>query len=115
MTLIHRLRKNKEFQLVFKRGRSYANRHLVLYCLPQEASAEFRVGFSVSKKIGNAVIRNQVKRFLKESLRTEKDHLIVGFDVVLIARSGIEDLDFFEVRKQLIQLLRKASCINKNE
>lgn len=61
-----RIKKNEDFQKVFKKGKSYANRQFVVYCLQKEGQKEFRIGLSVGKKIGKAVTRVQVKRYIRQ-------------------------------------------------
>ena len=68
-----RIKKNEEFQQVFKNGKSFANRQFVVYCYRKEEQAEFRVGLSVSKKVGNAVTRNRIKRYLRQTFLEMKD------------------------------------------
>ena len=62
-----RIKKNDEFQLVFQKGESFANRQFVVYVLDKPGQDYFRIGLSVSKKIGNAVVRNQVKRYIRQA------------------------------------------------
>ena len=68
MQFTQSLRSNRDFQKVFKSGRSYANKYLVMYVSKNQLS-ENRLGISVSKKVGNSVVRHRVKRFIKESYR----------------------------------------------
>jgi ribonuclease P protein component len=82
------LRKNKNFQAVYRVGKSYANRQLVLYILPNNTN-ERRVGFAAGKRLGNAVTRNRVKRLLRETYRLNQFHLNSGFDVIIVGRQAI--------------------------
>ena len=61
-----RIKKNAEFQKIFKKGKSFANRQFVVYCLEKEEDY-YRVGLSVSKKVGNAVVRNRIKRYIRQT------------------------------------------------
>ena len=71
----YRVKKDKEFQAVFTRGASVANRQFVVYALKKEQQTHFRIGLSVSKKIGNAVVRNQVKRYIREACQLHEARL----------------------------------------
>ena len=82
-----RLSRSAEFDRVFRQGRSHANRVLVLYGFPRsDAAAEPRLGLSVSRRVGGAVERNQVKRLLREAFEREAERLPSGHDVVIVAR-----------------------------
>ena len=83
-----RLSRSAEFERVYKRGRSKANRFLVLYAFPREDGAEEgpRLGLSVSRRVGGAVDRTRVKRILREAFWQEADRLPVGSDYVVVAR-----------------------------
>lgn len=74
----NRIKKNEDFQNVFKNGTSMANRQFVIYMLDQPNEKEFRIGLSVSKKIGKAVIRNQVKRYIRQVFLEEKPKYLSG-------------------------------------
>ena len=65
----------KEFQEVFKKGKSFANRQFVIYALEKARSRAFSIGLSVSKKIGNAVTRNQIKRYIRQAFLELKDQI----------------------------------------
>lgn len=108
----YRLKTNKEFQHVFKKGTSFANRQLVLYYLPKEGQAHFRIGLSVSKKVGNAVVRNRIKRYLRQAFLELEGEIKQSYDFIIIARVPTKDLDFHQVKKSLTHLLTKTNLTN---
>jgi ribonuclease P protein component len=81
-----RLSRSGDFERAYRRGRSVANRHLVLYVFPRGNSDDPRLGVSVSRRLGGAVVRNRVKRLLREAFRAHGDKLARGHDYVLVAR-----------------------------
>lgn len=111
----YRLKKNEEFQRVFNRGASVANRQLVLYAFPNPKTAHFRVGISVSKKIGNAVVRNRIKRLLKEAIRLNKDRIESGYDLVLIVRKPALELDLMGLSASFSHVLKRANLHKKRK
>jgi len=108
-----RVKKNDDFQKVFKKGKSFANRQFVVYFLSKEEQTEFRVGLSVSKKLGNAVKRNQIKRYIRHSILDLKDDLKTNMDYVIIARQPAATMDFHEVKQSLQHVLRIAKVMKK--
>jgi ribonuclease P protein component len=87
-----RLSRSAEFERVYRQGRSVANRELVLYSFPNPSTARPRLGLSVSRKVGGAVERNQVKRLLREAFAQAEGDLIAGQDIVVVARPGAREL-----------------------
>ncbi len=88
-----RLSRSAEFDRVFRQGRSHAGRDLVLYVFPRgDADGPPRLGLSVSRRVGGAVQRNQVKRLLREAFAQESERLPAGSDAVVIARQGASAL-----------------------
>jgi ribonuclease P protein component len=88
-----RLSRSADFDRVFRNGRSQAGRELVLYVFPREGDdGPPRLGLSVSRKVGNAVERNRVKRLLREAFAAESARLPAGTDVVVIARPDAKSL-----------------------
>ena len=86
-----RITRSGDFDAVYRRGRSAANRHLVVYAFAREdhpPGSPARLGLSVSRKVGGAVERNRVKRVLREQFAAIAPGLPVGVDVVVIARPG---------------------------
>ena len=97
------LKKNRDFQNVYKKGKSYANRYLVMYVLKNETDRN-RLGISVSKKVGNSVIRHHVTRLIRESYRLHEDMFNSGLDILVIARSTAKDISYREVESALLHL-----------
>jgi ribonuclease P protein component len=110
-----RVKKNKDFQAAFKNGHSFANRQFVVYSLKKEEQDYFRIGLSVSKKLGNAVMRNQIKRYVRQAILELKDQLQTGNDYIIIARKPVSEMDFFEVKKSLIHVLKVGKVLNVNK
>jgi ribonuclease P protein component len=103
-----RIKKNEDFQTVFKQGKSIANRQFVIYMLQKPEEREFRIGLSVSKKIGNAVTRNRVKRLIRQVFLEEKHRIATGNEFIIIARKPAADMNYHEVKSSLNHLFRKA-------
>lgn len=111
----YRVKKESEFQKVFHTGKSYANRRFVLYFIQKKEQPHFRVGLSVGKKIGNAVTRNQVKRYIRQSLLELKPQLKADVDFIIIARKGVEKLNYFEVKQNMNHLLQLAQLLTSDK
>ncbi|SHG72738.1 ribonuclease P protein component [Ornithinibacillus halophilus] len=107
----NRVKDNKEFQQIFKQGKSFANRQLVLYYRKKTDQKHFRVGLSVGKKIGNAVMRNRIKRLLRQAFLDLKDQVKSEYDIIIIARNPTKNMDYFEIKKSLIHLLSKQKLM----
>ena len=106
------LHKNKKFQAVYKSGRSYANRMVVLYVLSNNDNVR-RVGFAAGKKLGNAVVRNRVKRLLRESYRLNQFKLINGVDLIVVGRQAAIKADRMAVTQAFVNLCNKAKILVK--
>ena len=99
------LKRNADFQNVYKNGKSYANRHLVLYVLDNQTGHN-RLGISVSKKVGNSVVRHRVTRLIRESYRLHEDMFNSGLDMVIIARPGAAFIGYEEAESALLHLAK---------
>ena len=104
------LKKNRDFQKVYSNGRSFANRYLVMYILENGSSGN-RLGISVSKKVGNSVVRHRIKRLIKESYRLNEDSFLSGYDIVVIARVTANKISYFEMESALLHLGRLQKLI----
>ena len=107
------LKKNKDFQNVYRKGKSYANRYFVMYVLKNETEQN-RLGISVSKKVGNSVIRHHLSRLVREAYRLHEDMFNSGLDIVVIARSTAKDISYHEVESALLHLGRLQNIIVKD-
>jgi ribonuclease P protein component len=87
----NRLSRSRDFDAVYRRGRSVSSRFLVLYWFPQEEAAEPRFGFSVPRAAGDAPARNRIKRQLREAWRERLERVPTGNDYVLIVRPGLPE------------------------
>ena len=97
------LKKNRDFQNVYSKGRSYANRMLVMYVLNNHTENN-RLGISVSKKVGNSVIRHRITRLIRESYRLQEDMFNSGLDIVVIARATARNADYHQIESALMHL-----------
>ncbi len=110
----HILRKNSGFQAVYSTGKSYANRMMVLYVLPKDDGPR-RIGFAAGKRLGNAVVRNRVKRLMRETYRLNQDKLAGGVDLIIIGRQPIVNAKQPDIVKAFLSLCQKANIIIKKQ
>lgn len=105
-----KLRKPSDFHRVYSSGRRIVSSSFVLiFC--SNASEVTRFGFSVSKRIGNAVVRNRTKRLAREAFRLNKCKLKKGYDILLVARKGVEELKFRQVEALVLDLCHRGGLL----
>jgi len=97
------LKKNHQFQFVYKYGKSYANKYLVMY-VKENGMEKNRIGISVSKKVGNSVVRHRVTRLVRESYRLHEAVFNSGLDIVIVARQSAASVGYEEVESALLHL-----------
>ncbi len=107
----HRLKKKKSFDLVFKKGKVFFEKFLILKKLENNLK-ESRFGFVVSLKISKkAKERNKVKRRLREVIKNKLSQIKTGYDIIFLSKKGIEEIDFREIKEIIEKLLEKAKLI----
>ena len=106
------LKKNTEFQNVYANGVSFANKYLVMYVLKNDLNKN-RIGISVSKKVGNSVIRHRITRLIRESYRLQEDVFNSSLDIVVIARGKAREVGYKEIESALLHLGGLHGIINR--
>ena len=108
------LKKNQDFKRVYRAADSRANRYLVLYRLENGLSKN-RIGISVSKKVGNSIVRHHLARLIRENYRLSEEFYKTGYDIVVIARVAAKKADYYDIRKSLSQLSKKLDLLKDSD
>lgn len=103
IVVFNSIKKNRDFVKVYHQGKSYANKYLVMYVLSNN-SEENRFGITVSKKVGNSVVRHRVTRLIRESIRLNLEQFEKGFDIVIVARNTAKGKKFYEIESAVLHL-----------
>ena len=106
------LKKNDDFRTVYKKGISYANKYLVMYVLKNNQPIN-RLGISISKKVGNSVVRHRFCRLVRESYRLHEEVFNSGLDIVVVARTSAKECGYKEIESALLHLGRLHGILNK--
>ena len=106
LSIKNRLRKKKEFSFIYKKGETYHTKYLTLYCYKTKYNF-CKVGFSVSKKIGDSVTRHKVKRRLSEIVRLSIKNFPIN-NYIFVSKNGIESLDYNALKEQVEQVISKV-------
>ncbi len=101
------IKKNEDFRTCYKLGKSCANKYLVVYVL-DNGSDHNRIGISVSKKVGNSVVRHRIKRLVHESYRLHEKEFDNGSDIAVVGRRSADGASYYEIERALLFLLKKA-------
>ena len=99
------LKKNSEFKSVYQAKHSYANKYIIMYIL-QNGTDTNRLGVSVSKKVGNSIVRHRLARLIREAFRLNVTQVAPGYDVVVIARAGLKGKGYKETESAMLHLLK---------
>lgn len=107
------LKKNNDFRKVYKEGKSLANKYLIMYVI-KNGSERNRLGISVSKKVGNSVVRHHLTRLIRESYRLQEEYFSNGYDIVVVLRVNAKDKGYHDLDSALVHL-GKLHNIYKSE
>ena len=99
------LKSNRDFKNVYSNGKSYANRYLIMYVLENDLEKN-RLGISVSKKVGNSVVRHHITRLVRESYRLQEEMFNSGLDIVVVVRTNASAAKYSEIESALIHVSR---------
>ena len=110
----YRLAKKEDFNKVYRFGKSAANMQYVVYYKPNPQIERFRLGVSASKKVGGAVVRNRLRRVIKEIVRHHADQIADHYDFIVIVRKPAVGLDYHQSEKSLLHALKRANLISKH-
>ena len=109
----YRIARRSDFQLVYKYGKSTASRGFVLYTLKKQEVEHFRLGISVSKKVGNAVVRNRMRRVIKEIVRSLAPQIVPHYDMVSLCGRPLWTWICQQLRSSVIHVMRRASMLKR--
>ena len=111
---MNKIKENTEFQKVLKTGKWFGAECVVIYVLQNKKEVN-RIGVAVGKKAGKSVVRNRLKRLIREAYRLNEEQIEKGLDIVIVWRSStnIDNVNFEIVQKSLLKCLDKANLINK--
>ena len=102
------LSSNEDFKKVYNKKKSSANKNLIMY-ISENGLDTKRLGVSVSKKVGNSIVRHRLARLIREAFRLNTCHIPDGMDIVIVARSNLVNKDFNETEKSLLHLLKQMN------
>ena len=114
ISLSEGLKNTNQFKIVYNNGKSYANRDLVMYLRKNDSDTN-RLGISVSKKVGNSVVRHRVTRLIRESYRLNEAKLLQGYDIVVVARANAKDKNYFDICHAFLHLAKLHRIIEEDQ
>mgnify|MGYP006366031889 FL=1 len=112
ISLSEGLKNTNQFKIVYNNGKSYANRDLVMYLRKNDSDTN-RLGISVSKKVGNSVVRHRVTRLIRESYRLNEEKLLQGYDIVVVARANAKGKNYFDICRAFLHLAKVHRIIEE--
>lgn len=110
--MFQKIKKNSDFLNVYRHGKSCANKYLVMYVLRNDLG-ENRFGITVSKKVGNSVVRHRVTRLIRESIRLQEANFLEEYDIVIVARNTAKSRKYQDIESALLHLGRKLNIIKR--
>lgn len=106
----YRIKQNYEFRRLYRRGKSAASPYLVVYAMKTRRSCN-RIGLTVSPKLGGAVVRNRIKRLLREAYRLQEHEICQSYDFVIVARTRMAKTDCAQTQRELMRVMRQLGLV----
>ena len=110
--MFQKIRKNIEFLNVYRHGKSYANKYLVMYVLSNKFD-ENRFGITVSKKVGNSVVRHRITRLIRECIRLQESNILTEYDIVIAARKAAKDKKYQDIESAFLNLCKRQNILKR--
>jgi ribonuclease P protein component len=110
--VFQKIRKNIEFLNVYRHGKSYANKYLVMYVLSNKFD-ENRFGITVSKKVGNSVVRHRITRLIRECIRLQESNILTEYDIVIVARKAAKDKKYQDIESAFLNLCKRQNILKR--
>ena len=107
------LKKNSDFHRLYTRGKSAVNPYLVVYCR-KNREGRSRFGYTVSARLGHAVVRNRVRRRLREIVRLNGARLVPGYDMVIVARAKAVDCEYRRLEEAYLKAIKKLGLLRED-
>lgn len=110
--MFQKIRKNIEFLNVYRHGKSYANKYLVMYVLSNKLD-ENRFGITVSKKVGNSVVRHRITRLIRECIRLQESNILTEYDIVIVARKAAKEKKYQDIESAFLNLCKRQNILKR--
>lgn len=110
--MFQKIRKNIEFLNVYRHGKSYANKYLVMYVLNNKLD-ENRFGITVSKKVGNSVVRHRITRLIRECIRLQESNILTEYDIVIVARKAAKNKKYQDIESAFLNLCKRQNILKR--
>ena len=108
------IKRNKDFRSIYKRGKSRVTPVLAMYVRKNKNTAN-RIGITVSTKVGKAVVRNRVRRRIREAYRKNEGAFLSGYDIIFVSRVRAASVSFSEIEKNILSLSRSFGILREGE
>ena len=112
MDKVNRLRSNMEFKKVYSGGKNYWNKYLIIYVRKNNLNYT-RIGYSISKKVGNSVVRNKIRRRMKEIYRLKLNNIKEGYDIIIIPKRNAVNISYLELESAMLHIFKLGDIIEK--
>ena len=107
------IKKNEDFKKVYAYKKSYASKNMIMYILKNYEMERNRLGISVSKKVGNSVVRHTLVRRIREIYRKNEKVLFKAYDIVVVMRVGSYETSFFDLNNEFLELCKKQKILKE--